>query len=211
MRREKEQKAAKWKETRCKKCGTTIKYNIDWAKIPDTCKSCIEKERAKWKETRCKKCGTTIKYNTDWSRVPDTCKPCVEKEKAKWKEKRCLRCSSLFKYNEDWGNIPDLCPNCQKEKKRALGAIALRESYYESLAKARGNQIYRENAEKWKEARVQDSNDFCKVKVRSGWSIERQCATTDCIISVRGIRDMHYHIVYDEYGTELISEWRRNH
>jgi hypothetical protein len=117
MQREKEQKAAKWKETRCKKCGTTIKYNIDWAKIPDTCKSCIEKECAKWKETRCKKCGATIKYNTDWSRVPDTCKPCIEKERAKWKSVRCKWCNSEFKVNLEWSNQSDLCKQCQQKIK----------------------------------------------------------------------------------------------
>lgn len=117
IQKEKEQKAAKWKEASCKKCGAKIKYNTDWDKIPNTCKPCIEKEKAKWKTTTCKKCGSTIKYNTDWGNIPDICKPCIEKEKAKWKSVRCKWCHSEFKVNSDWKNKPELCKTCQQKVK----------------------------------------------------------------------------------------------
>jgi len=108
---------AEWQTKRCKICGAEIKYNVNWSKIPDTCKPCIERERAKWKEARCKICGSTIKYNTDWGRVPDTCKPCIEKEKAKWKTKSCKSCGATIKYNVEWSKIPDLCKNCVEKEK----------------------------------------------------------------------------------------------
>lgn len=120
IRAEKERKAAEWRVTKCKVCGAEIKYNIHWSKIPDTCKSCIEKERAKWKEKACKKCGATIKYNVGWSKIPELCKSCVEKEKAMWAEKSCKGCGAKIRYRKDWSNIPEYCKSC-KDKFKAQG------------------------------------------------------------------------------------------
>lgn len=88
--------------------------------------------------------------------------------------------------------------------------MAAKASYYEKLAKERGEQLYNENVQPWREGGVQNSNDLCVVKVRAGWSVNRELPTTDCIIYVRDIKGRHYHIVFDEYGNELISEWRQN-
>ena len=98
-----------------------------------------------------------------------------------------------------------------EERRQKLGKIALNASYYGQLAKARGIQLYKDNVQPWKEGGIQSKEDFCTVKVRSGWSIEFEMPATDCLIYVRGIRDKHYHIVYSEDGRELISEWRNNH
>lgn len=97
------------------------------------------------------------------------------------------------------------------ERKRRIGALAAKASYYERLARERGEQLFSENAQPWEKDRFQSINDFCKVKVRAGWSKKKECPTTECIIYVADIRDKHYHIVFDEYGNELISEWRNNH
>lgn len=67
---------AKWKETTCRKCGATIKYHIDWKRIPDLCKPCLEKEKAKWHETPCRKCGKPIRYHEDWAQKPTVCREC---------------------------------------------------------------------------------------------------------------------------------------
>ena len=40
VRAENERARAQWKETRCKKCGATIRYHADWEHIPTICKSC---------------------------------------------------------------------------------------------------------------------------------------------------------------------------
>ena len=67
---------AKWKETTCKICGAKIAYHVEWKRIPDLCKPCLEKEKAKWHETTCRKCGKPTRYHEDWTHKPTICKNC---------------------------------------------------------------------------------------------------------------------------------------
>ena len=67
---------AKWHEKPCSKCGKTIRYHEDWARVPDMCKECRERERAMWHEKPCAKCGRTIRYREDWAHIPNICKDC---------------------------------------------------------------------------------------------------------------------------------------
>ena len=66
----------KWKEKNCRICGATIRYHVEWNRIPDLCKPCQDREKSKWHETRCKKCGNPIRYHEDWAHVPSLCKQC---------------------------------------------------------------------------------------------------------------------------------------
>jgi len=59
--------------------------------------------------------------------------------------------------------------------------------------------------------RVQYSDQDVTVKVTSGWSRRDHRVTTDIIVADRHNREEHLHIVLDEFGNELINEWRRNH
>lgn len=79
LKAENEQEKAKWKETTCKKCGTTIRYHVEWTHIPELCKSCREAEKANWRETSCRVCGRTIRYNIEWTHIPSVCKECKGK------------------------------------------------------------------------------------------------------------------------------------
>ena len=137
------EKQAQWREKYCSGCGTTIKYRIDWDKIPDLCSSCKEKRRrerdeqkAKWREKSCSKCGAIIKYNVDWNKIPDLCKSCIEKvkteraeAKAKWIHKSCGNCGTDFTYHKDTpaDRIPKYCKPC-REKARAPRELASNEN-----------------------------------------------------------------------------------
>lgn len=103
-----------WHETTCSECGRTFYYHIDWNRIPNLCKDCIDRKKSEWKETHCSDCGTTIKYHVSWDRVPDLCKSCKEKRRTQWRETRCKDCGSKFPYHIDWQNIPDYCEKCNQ-------------------------------------------------------------------------------------------------
>jgi hypothetical protein len=60
-----------------------------------------------------------------------------------------------------------------------------------------------------REIQYQDGN--FTVKVRSGYSRNRDAMTTDVIIAERSSSSEHYHLVIDDYGNVVFSEWRKNH
>lgn len=76
VRANNESEHAKWKDKSCKICGATIRYHIDWNRVPELCKSCQEREKAKWHEISCKTCGKTIHYHQEWTHIPSICKEC---------------------------------------------------------------------------------------------------------------------------------------
>lgn len=78
LKADREAEAQKWRETSCKKCGQTIRYRIEWNRIPDLCPSCRQQEREKWRETVCRVCGRPIRYNVEWLHIPSVCKSCKE-------------------------------------------------------------------------------------------------------------------------------------
>ncbi len=95
--RKKADEAAKWREKSCPGlkgegyCGKTIRYRIDWDKIPDICPDCREKAKrvkaerdSKMREKTCagRGCSNTVRYSTDWEHPPSFCKSCSEKRKA---------------------------------------------------------------------------------------------------------------------------------
>lgn len=49
------------------------------------------------------------------------------------------------------------------------------------------------------------------VKVHVGFSRDHRANTTDVIVAVRHNSDEHFHLVIDEYGNVVFSEWRKNH
>jgi len=207
---ERDAQAAKWKTTRCKICGTDLKYHTDWPRVPDTCKSCIEKEKAKWKTKSCKNCFGEVRYNAEWNKIPDLCKSCIEKEKAKWKDASCKRCHQSFRINTDWSNPPEICKKCNDDVKQKLGAAARNAAEYEYMGKQKGEELFRQYAEPWAKNTFHDINDYCKVKVRSGYDKKSHKVTTDFLIFVKGVKGKHYHYVIDEDGREVFSEWRIN-
>ena len=50
-----------------------------------------------------------------------------------------------------------------------------------------------------------------KVTVRSGHDRRRNCIVTDVLIFDKHNKREHYHLIIDEQGKELFSEWRINH
>lgn len=78
LKADREAEAQKWRETRCKKCGQSIRYRIDWNRVPNLCPSCRQQERDKWRETPCRVCGRAIRYNVEWAHIPGVCKSCKE-------------------------------------------------------------------------------------------------------------------------------------
>lgn len=74
--RERAKQAAKWKTKRCKHCGTEIKYNVDWDKVPDYCKECNA-----WQEKTCATpgCSNKVKYKKHWENPPKFCDECKRK------------------------------------------------------------------------------------------------------------------------------------
>ncbi|HEU0266836.1 MAG TPA: hypothetical protein VFQ70_04370 [Candidatus Saccharimonadaceae bacterium] len=50
-----------------------------------------------------------------------------------------------------------------------------------------------------------------KVDVRSGYDRDRDSIVTDVLIYDKHNKREHYHLVIDEHGRELFSEWRVNH
>lgn len=50
-----------------------------------------------------------------------------------------------------------------------------------------------------------------KVTVRSGYDSRRDSIVTDVLIFDRHNKREHYHLIIDECGNELFSEWRENH
>ena len=76
VRAERDRQRLKWHETRCKRCGATIKYHEDWSRIPHLCKPCRELEKASWREKPCRGCGEPIRYNIEWAHSPNYCKSC---------------------------------------------------------------------------------------------------------------------------------------
>lgn len=86
--RERERQNAMWREKSCPGlkgqgyCGKTIKYRVDWDKIPDICSDCRNKAKAqkaerdsKRRTKPCKRCGSEIVYYTDGKEF-DFCKSC---------------------------------------------------------------------------------------------------------------------------------------
>lgn len=58
---------------------------------------------------------------------------------------------------------------------------------------------------------VQYQDGGYTVKVKSGHSRRYDAITTDVIIAERTGSDEHYHLVIDDRGNTLFSEWRKNH
>ena len=58
---------------------------------------------------------------------------------------------------------------------------------------------------------TQYENFEFKVDVRSGYDRDRDCIVTDMLIYDKHNKREHYHLVIDERGHELFSEWRMNH
>jgi hypothetical protein len=50
-----------------------------------------------------------------------------------------------------------------------------------------------------------------KVTVQSGYSKDYDCITTDVLIFDKQNKREHYHLIIDDLGHELYSEWRPNH
>lgn len=50
-----------------------------------------------------------------------------------------------------------------------------------------------------------------KVTVRSGYDRRRDSIVTDLLIFDKHNKREHYHLIIDEHGNELFSEWRPNH
>lgn len=94
--RKKAEDAAKWQEKSCsglkgQSCGKTIRYRVDWDKVPDICPDCREKAKQAKAEREAKKrekpcaggCGRMIQYNIDWEHPPNFCNECKEKRSRK--------------------------------------------------------------------------------------------------------------------------------
>lgn len=94
--RKKADDAAKWREKSCpglkgqSYCGKTIKYRVDWDKVPDICPDCREKAKrakaereAKMREKPCARdgCRNMVSYSIDWEHSPSFCKSCSDKRK----------------------------------------------------------------------------------------------------------------------------------
>lgn len=54
-----------------------------------------------------------------------------------------------------------------------------------------------------------EDSDF-KVSVKSGYDRDHDAIVSDIVIIDRHNKKEHYHIVIDEHGNELFSEWRAN-
>ena len=227
---------AKWKTTSCKKCHTTIKYNVDWNKIPDICKDCISKEKAKWKTKPCTKCGISIRYNTDWDKVPDLCKSCLESEKAKWKTKYCKHCGSIIKYNIDWNKTSDLCRKCidsekSKWKIKSCEACGQDIKYNtdwtqppkycrdcanvlralknkEDINKTKALEVFHTQPQRYQTG-DKKSGDY--ITVKSGYNRIFGKICSDFIIRNRSLPGEHYHIVIDIDGNILQDGYRLDH
>jgi hypothetical protein len=57
---------------------------------------------------------------------------------------------------------------------------------------------------------TQYEDDEFKVQVKSGYDRRHDCIVTDLLIHDKQNKREHYHLVIDEYGNELFSEWREN-
>lgn len=55
-----------------------------------------------------------------------------------------------------------------------------------------------------------DDSEF-KVTVRSGYDRRHDAIVTDVLIFDKQNKREHYHLIIDEHGSELFSEWRVNH
>lgn len=55
-----------------------------------------------------------------------------------------------------------------------------------------------------------DDSEF-KVTVKSGYDRRHGVVVTDVLIFDKQNKREHYHLVIDEHGQELFSEWRPNH
>lgn len=135
---ERERQNAMWREKACPGlrgqgyCGKTIKYRIDWDKVPDICPECRAKAKAQkaqrdaeWREKPCATsgCHNVVKYNINWDKPPNLCNECKEKRKAdkdKWQEKPCATpgCANKVKYRTDWDHPPNFCASCKENQKR---------------------------------------------------------------------------------------------
>lgn len=70
--------------------------------------------------------------------------------------------------------------------------------------------------DQWAKAQVtprmdQYNDSEFKVTVRSGYDRRRDCIVTDVLIFDKLNKREHYHLIIDEHGNELFSEWRVNH
>lgn len=57
---------------------------------------------------------------------------------------------------------------------------------------------------------IQYTDGAYTVKAGSGYSRDRDAITTDVIIAERSNSAEHYHLVIDEFGNVVYSEWRKN-
>lgn len=58
---------------------------------------------------------------------------------------------------------------------------------------------------------TQHEDSEFKVTVRSGYDRRRDAIVTDVLIFDKQNKREHYHLIIDEHGNELFSEWRVNH
>lgn len=59
--------------------------------------------------------------------------------------------------------------------------------------------------------RTQYEDTEFKVDVKSGYSTRYDAIVTDVLIYDKQNKREYYHLVIDDHGRELFSEWRPNH
>lgn len=90
-------------------------------------------------------------------------------------------------------------------RRRRLGEVVLKASYYKGLA------IERWNTQKGRDYQEGDRKSDIYVTVKSGWSRANDMPVTDIIVKDRANPGKHFHLVIGENGEEFIAEWRKDH
>ena len=92
------------------------------------------------------------------------------------------------------------------------GAQNFEENRRESATREMAQMAMNQWAKNQRTPRMTQYENFeFKVDVRSGYDRDRDCIVTDMLIYDKHNKREHYHLVIDERGHELFSEWRMNH
>ena len=92
------------------------------------------------------------------------------------------------------------------------GAQNFEENRRESATRAMAQMAMNQWAKTQRTPRMTQYEDSeFKVDVRSGYDRDHDSIVTDVLIYDKHNKREHYHLVIDEYGRELFSEWRINH
>jgi len=92
------------------------------------------------------------------------------------------------------------------------GAQNFEENRREDATRAMAQMAMNQWAKTQVTPRMTQYKDFeFKVTVRSGYDRRHDCIVTDVLIFDRHNKKEHYHLIIDEHGHELFSEWRMNH